>query len=682
MNSSPGDLRQLTGKRAWYTTQLSRVPSWNETEIIGLLSTSLASAGFQTQLTDQTLAWGYELTIIRNSVEAMLAANPSCGDWVVALEYEIPRRSKRIDMVLVTPHAVISTEFKIDANSYLRSDLWQAQDYASELRDFHEGSLKIPIESVLVATRAATIAIDEAKDGKSNVWRSNASTLASVLISLANSHASSLVANADPETWLNAGYRPTPSIVEAARRLFAGHNIRELSHSYADNLTGTTNAIADVIGSARSNNRRVICFVTGVPGSGKTLAGLTAMQDVRALQLDPGTAAFMSGNGPLVRVLRDALVRDEAKRGGKVKEAKRQTRLLIQIVHQFIEEYGVRHIDKAPPEHVIAFDEAQRAWHAAKLSKRHKGLGRSEPDLILEIMSRPDSWSVVVALVGGGQEIHDGEAGLGEWGRALQKAAFPWEVVVSQEALAGGSSVAGHRLFVEPTAIAGRIQTEPAMHLSVSVRSPKAQRLAEWVNAVVELDSSAACQALTSVQGFRIVITRSLSQARAWLRRYATGTLRAGLLASSGALRLRPDGLEIDSDFHRGFPIERWFLDGRDDFRSSQSLEVAMTEFECQGLELDYVGLCWGNDLTVADDQSSWTLCRLSGKNWQLIRNSVKRQYLLNKYRVLMTRAREGIVIWVPQGDRLDRTRQPEPFDRTAAFLRAAGVAEIDDTDL
>jgi hypothetical protein len=662
---------------AWFSIQFGNVPAWNEPEIIGRLSTSLADAGFATQLADQTLAWREELSILRQCALTLLASNPSSASWTLALEYEIPRREKRIDAVLLTERVVLPIEFKIGAPNYARADIWQTQDYALDLRDFHEASFGLPIIPILVATNAPGQATKPAQEESSGVQCCNASTLTDVIVRLHQSVPSGQIGVIDPNAWLKSGYRPTPTIVEAARRVFAGHNVRELSHAYADNLGQTTEAIAQAIHDAKSGGLRILCFVTGVPGSGKTLTGLTAMQDARTIGLGAGASAFMSGNAPLVRVLREALIRDEASRGKTREEAERQAELLIQNVHRFIEEYGVRNPSAVPPEHVIAFDEAQRAWHADKLSKRHKNIGRSEPDLILEIMTRPEEWAVIVALVGGGQEIHDGEGGLEEWGRSIEGARYPWDIVVSPDVIRGGTSVAGHRLFGNGHGSASGVRTNPAMHLSVSVRSPKAQRLAEWVNAVISLDLAKAREALKSVQGFRILMTRSLSEARNWLRQSATGILRAGLLASSGALRLRAHGLELDADFHRGYPIERWFLDTRDDFRASHSLEVAMTEFECQGLELDYVGLCWGDDLTVLENRTEWNCAKPWGSKWRNIDGHNDRQYLLNKYRVLMTRAREGMVIWVPFGDDQDPTRPTAPLNRTYEFLRDAGVPEV-----
>jgi hypothetical protein len=340
--------------------------------------------------------------------------------------------------------------------------------------------------------------------------------------------------------------------------------------------------------------------------------------------------------------------------------------------------HGVESPRAVPPEHVLAFDEAQRAWHAGKLAKRHETLTLSEPSLVLDVMSRKPKWCAVIALVGGGQEIHDGEAGLEEWGRALAQSSVDWNVVVSPDVLFGGESTAGHKLFTAEPPPKVRVRTEPAMHLQVSVRSPRAQRLSEWVNAVLRADVSGARSAIDSTAGFRILVTRDLADARRELRRLSQDSSRSGLLASSGAQRLRAEGLELDSDFHRQYPIDRWFLDGRDDFRSSHSLEVAMTEFECQGLELDYVGLCWGDDLTVRGEPLAWHARRLLGRRWAIVRNETKIAYLKNKYRVLLTRAREGLVIWVPRGDAADPTRLPAPLDATASFLLACGAEPLE----
>jgi Schlafen group 3, DNA/RNA helicase domain len=390
-------------------------------------------------------------------------------------------------------------------------------------------------------------------------------------------------------------------------------------------------------------------------------------------------ATFLSGNGPLVKVLREALIRDAAPRMGGRRPATRRAELLVQNVHEFIKEYGVNHLDRPPHENIIVFDEAQRAWNAAKLQKRHASLTASEAALVLEIMSRKAGWSTIVAIVGGGQEIHDGEAGLEAWGDALAASQVEWDVSVSPEALAGGTSVAGHRLFSGGIPPNVQLRTSGAMHLSVSVRSPRAQHFAEWINAVLGLDAAAARAALAQVTGYRLGLTRDLAVARRWLRDAAREDRRPGLLASSGSLRHRAYGLEMSPDFHRAYPIADWFLLPTSDVRSSHALEVALTEFECQGLELDYVGLCWGDDLTVADSEGAWAMREFKGSTWRDIRSAVKQQYLMNKYRVLLSRAREGMIVWVPSGEPTDPTREPARLDRTAEFLPRAGLELVSD---
>ncbi len=662
---------------AWAAIPLGELGNQDVDSIIGRLTTAAAWAGFESQLADQTLAWREELRILTTAARSLATFAIGAPEWTLLFEYPIPRRGKRIDVVLIASKVVVVLEFKIGANTFSSRDLWQTEDYVLDLRDFHESSQGLPIEAILVATEAPALRGQLEVDRSTNVYRASADGLATAIAAIVEQHMADSREPIDVLAWERSGYRPTPTIVESARRVFAGHNVRELSHSYADNLTKTTDAIAIAIARARDENRRIICFVTGVPGSGKTLAGLTAIQDQRSLALGAGAASFMSGNGPLVRVIRDTLVRDRVLGGAAKKQAQRESELLVQIVHQFLSEYGVDKPSAIPPDHVICFDEAQRAWHAGKLAKRHKNLSVSEPELVLEIMSRPMNWAVVVAMIGGGQEIHDGEAGLEEWGRALASSSERWDVVVSPEVLFGGESVAGHRLFEQGVPANVCVCENKAMHLSVSVRSPRAQQLAQWVNAVLRADSEKARQSKEAMFGFRIAVTRDLGDARFWLNAQSSGELRAGLLASSGALRSRAYGLELDAEFHRGYPIERWFLDGRDDFRSSHSLEVAMTEFECQGLELDYVGLCWGDDFTIRADGSGWHSARLRGKKWLTIRDGAQRQYWTNKYRVLLTRARSGMIIWVPRGDSADPTRPREPLDRTAEFLERCGAEPV-----
>jgi hypothetical protein len=665
----------VLGGRAWLRASIAEFRRTPVDAKLGQLARAWSATGHARLEQTQIHAWRRELDLLDEALATIEAHVPSAAAWTVLLEYEIPRRQRRIDAVILSEGMIAVVEFKV-ATDFTRAGVWQTLDYALDLRDFHAGSRGRPITPLLVATDAPpSVTTDSVRDGVHLIGREQ---LAERLLVLLTPHGVGATNPIDPAEWDRAGFSPTPTIIRAAEVLFAGQSIRELSHAYANNLTDTTDAIGRVIMCSERDRQRTICFVTGVPGAGKTLAGLAAVHDPTVRGGRETVAAFMSGNGPLVRILREALARDGAGHGQTKAAALRKARHVIQNVHAFIEEYSLTHPDAVPPEHVVVFDEAQRAWDASKLTKRHKTLTRSEPELVLDAMTRPPGWCNIVALIGGGQEIHTGEAGLEEWGRALAASPVSWHVVASPDVIHGGASVAHHRLFEGGVPSNVELSTVPAMHLDVSVRSPRAQRMAEWVNSVLDLDDQGAAAAARGFQGFPVCLTRSLATARQWLRDRSRQELRPGLLAASGNLRLRAYGLEMDPAFHQGVPIERWFLDGPEDVRSSYQLEVALTEFECQGLELDYVGLCWGDDFTVATDGGSWTDRRFSGSAWKTITDDRKQRYLMNKYRVLLTRAREGLVIWVPPGDLTDPTRPPAPLDRTARFLARCGAEDLD----
>ena len=360
-----------------------------------------------------------------------------------------------------------------------------------------------------------------------------------------------------------------------------------------------------------------------------------------------------------------------------MKKARRHAATLIQNVHEFTRHYGVQRPDLPPDEHAVIFDEAQRAWHAEKLGKRYEGLDASEPELMLQIMSRAKGWSAIIALVGNGQEIHDGEAGLAEWGRALRRHHPEWRVVASPDALRGAPAFVGDSLLPEGDEASISVRAEPLCHLAVSLRSPRTQCISDWVDAVLDCDTDRAAEAIRDLRGFRLALTRDLGEARRWLLDASRGEMRPGLIASSRALRLRPNGLEVSPAFLDSVSVERWFLDGPDDFRSSHSLEIALTEFKVQGLELDYTGVCWSNDLVLNAAHDGWEARRLHGALWRRIGHGIGHVYAINKYRVLLTRAREGMVIYVPRGNADDPTRDPDQLDGVAEFLTECGVKPI-----
>ncbi len=490
----------------------------------------------------------------------------------------------------------------------------------------------------------------------------------------------SLRSRIDPGRWIDSAYRPTLTIIEAAERLYGNHSVREISHAYADNLEKTTDMLADVILDAKTNSKRCICFVTGVPGAGKTLTGLNVVHDPKVRAHLGRSGIFLSGNGPLVNIVREALIANQQRAGRKRKEVEHEVTTFIQNVHHFLR----HHRDNPaaiPHENVVVFDEAQRAWDRKQMLKKQK-VDRSEPSELLEVMERTNEWAVIVALVGGGQEIYLGEAGLEEWGKAILESNEKWTIVASPDVIQGGVSVSGHRLFGDEIPVEVKIRHEPSAHLSVSVRSHRAQQLSRWVNSLLAFDPEDASNNFPDRLEFPIYLTRNLDQARHWLR---DRTLedpdnRCGLVATSEDQRFRAYGIENSTDFRKGFAFEKWFLAPPKDVRSSYSLEVSASEFECQGLELDWVGVCWGGDLTPDEMNFAWEYRNFKGSKWQRSHKVIEHSYIRNRYRVLLTRARYGMVIWVPPGSDKDPTRDPARFDRLFDYLRKCGVQELSDS--
>jgi len=470
---------------------------------------------------------------------------------------------------------------------------------------------------------------------------------------------------------LGAAYEPTPTIIEAAQALYMGHEVRELSqsHASAEHLERTFQAVRRAIERASTGEgRRGICFVTGVPGAGKTLAGLNVVHKLA----EGGRATFLSGNGPLVSVLQSVLARDlHHRQGVAAPEAKRKASTLVTNVHRWLEEYVDRRPDAIPLERIVVFDEAQRAWNRIH-SKRKFGRDRSEPEMMLEALSRSQEGAVLVALVGGGQEINTGEAGLSEWGRTLAKDFRSWGISVSPELLQGHTSVAGSTLFPDTSLAHGlQVETDPDLHLPVTQRSFRAQKLTEWVEHVLASRPREAALTMEHLKDYPIVLTRSLERAREWLRDRTRGLRRCGLLASSGARRLRQHGISV----RESVDATKWFLQPPEDVRSSNFLELAITEFGVQGLEVDWAGLAWDGDLTRASDH--WRIRTFRGSRWTKVSNPEERGFVLNRYRVLLTRAREGLVIWVPEGDPTDQTRAPNHYHEIFEYLSLAGAKSI-----
>jgi hypothetical protein len=484
----------------------------------------------------------------------------------------------------------------------------------------------------------------------------------------------------DADAWERGRYLPTPTIVEAARALYAGHAVGEISRSDAGarNLAHTTAVLDSVIEQSRRHGRKSICFVTGVPGAGKTLVGL----DVANRHLDPASttySVFLSGNGPLVAVLREALARDRVERAandGKVVRkghARHEVEAFIQNVHHFRDEY--LRDPGAPPEHVVLFDEAQRAWDLQQTSafmQRKRGradFAQSEPEFLVSCMDRHPDWAVVVCLIGSGQEINTGEGGIAQWFQAVLSRFRHWDVHLSSQLT--GAEYRGGGTF-ESMLVRHNTFQHPDLHLATSMRSFRAETLSQFVRELLDLEVAEARRTLGGLAGrYPIVLTRDLDAAKRWLRVQARGSERFGVVVSSQAERLKPLAIDIRV---KTDPV-KWFLDGKDDTRSSYYLEDVATEFQVQGLELDWACVVWDGDLRLGEQ--TWSHHEFRGSRWTRINKPERRRYLENAYRVLLTRARQGMVIVVPDGNADDPTRERQFYDPTFNYLRELGLPTL-----
>ena len=651
---------------AWWSGSIAAFMAATDDAILGQLSHA-ALARHRVNEMAQQRAWRREIEILRDVVSHL----PRVPDWRLLIEFQIPRLGGRIDAVLLCPDGVFILEFKTGAEHFAQSDRQQARDYALDLQDFHAGSRRCPIIPVLVATEVPVPPQTSPFlfDGIApEVLLADAASLAGLLRALAE-RLPPARRPVDVGGWEHAAYAAVPNIVEAACLLYSRHSVAEIAAARADaiNLTRTARRIASLIDQARAESWRLILFVTGIPGAGKTLCGLNA-----AFGVEAGAGAFLTGNPSLVHVLREALVRDSVARGEARAPAAHRMKSVIQALPQFRD--SLVQGGRPPPERVIVIDEAQRCWNApqavAKTRDRPVQLDRSESAHLLDIMARHADFACVICLIGNGQEIHDGEGGLAEWGAALG-CRPQWRVAAAPRTL--HDPEARNRL----PGLHGMI-VEPDLHLDVPVRAIRHGAAPAWADAVLRGDADAA-RGIIAEQGpvpFRL--TRSLTSLRKGLRAACRGNDRAGLIASAGARRLRADGLGAELPHMEPDAVARWFLDRYPaDVRASDALEVVATQFSVQGLELDHVGLCWDGDLIRVSGRRAWQARKFVATDWQIARRPEKIAYRLNTYRVLLTRARFETIIWVPPGDRFDRTRDPAMLDAVADFLRDCGVRDL-----
>lgn len=652
-------------------------------------------------------SWQQEVEVLKD----VLAPYAQKGS--VYFEYNIPRMGRRADVIVLIDGIVFVLEFKTSEQRFTREALIQVWDYAIDLKNFQEGSRdRILIPIVVAPKEKYKNCHIELKPFEDDVYQplvSNNERLSECFDkTLSNIIPKHTFTKEDDDVWAKSGYDPTPTIIEAAVALYEHHTVEEIT-KHDGEIEVTAKCLDKIINECQSNKRKAICFITGVPGAGKTLIGLqTAIKQFEK----ENKAVYLSGNYPLVEVLQEALARDYVKRSrddykkGKTNnkpctktDAKSKVKAFIQMIHHYrdlylegtevkdgqiypVEGYFQSHTDKAyvPAEHIAIFDEAQRAWTKEELArfmkekKKIENFPFSEPEYLISCMDRQPDWGLVVCLIGGGQEINKGEAGIAEWLKAMNEHFTDWDIYMSDK-LVDKEYAEGNALDIINDQ--ERLHIEPSLHLSMSMRSFRAEKVSLFVHQLLDLKKEEATQTLKDLNNYPIVLTRSLDVAKKWLKSHARGSERYGILASSKAERLK--AISINVRYQPDFV--HWFLEDENDIRSSNALEDTLTEFKVQGLEIDWACVAWDADLRLNDKHTQWKHCQLrSGTKWQNINKEINQQYQLNAYRVLLTRARQGMVIVVPNGDHgvpPDETRKPEWYDGIYNYLKEIGIKEI-----
>jgi hypothetical protein len=646
-------------KRSYYSNSISGFLTDPTDLIHGKLSNHHSHALEESQ----KRAWIKQIEILRATLQGFEEGH-------LYFEFSIPRMGKRVDNILIIKDLVFVLEFKIGETLYPSYGLEQVEDYCLDLKNFHEGSHNATLIPILICTRAE--AVDNSYEVLDNLYsplKANAANLKEILN---QSLEVSRHKDINPKDWEDSIYKPTPTIIQAAQALYKGHHVREISRhdSGVINLSRTTECINRIIEQSKAEKKKSICFLTGVPGAGKTLAGLNIANE-RMKADENEHAVFLSGNGPLVDVLREALARDsvqfEKEKGNTSTKKKEKDRAVkfIQNIHHFRDDNfnpnkKVDEIDKAPVEKVVVFDEAQRAWSKEQVSqfmKRKKGVedfDMSEPHFLISVMDRHEDWCTIICLIGGGQEINTGEAGVSEWLDALKNNYSEWQVHYSNLITLDDNYLSNDSLieWLKKNAI-----EETALHLSVSVRSFRSEKVKTLFSEILP--------------HFPICVTRDLATAKRWLREKARGTERIGIVASSGGRRLRPLGIDVKNELY----APDWFLNGSYDVRSSNYMEDVATEFDIQGLEIDWVCMAWDINFYYKNDK--WNYQNFTGTSWKQIQSESVRSYLQNAYRVLLTRARQGLIIYLPMGDDLDHTRPKALYDNTFNYLISCGLKEV-----
>lgn len=652
--------------KAYYCNSIPGFIKDNSSSIIG----QLVKHSFEINK-EQSNAWENQVSELQTRLEACEME----GD--IIFEYDIVRLGKRIDVILLIRHMVFSLEFKNGKNVFTAQDAQQAEDYALDIKNFHKESENLYVCPILIATDAKPYkkhqSLDCYPDKQVHLQRENIETVIPKISQIVDLYGDD--ESIDFDRWFNSPYYPTPTIIAAAVEAYSSHNLSDIAQSEAGqtNIDNCEEKIFRLIDYARENKKKCMCFVTGVPGAGKTLVGL----DVVAKNMDRGAgnlSVYLSGNGPLVKVLREALKKSVKARKQLNRETKTAIEALIQSSFAFKNDNASHNMPTA--EHILIFDEAQRVWDQGKMKRKHAdnpAMDVSEPHLIIDVMDRHQDWAVVIGLVGLGQDIYDGEVGINEWFRCGVEDFPGWEIYYSPDIFNQVEDKSIDREMIEKCA---RCHPLKDLHLKTSIRSFRADKQCRFVDALLDDDPVSAAETYREIsKKYPVYITRDYTSAKKWARGQVRGSQRCGVLACSDAQRLRPEGIYII----KNMDVENWFLASSDDLRSSNAMEVVASEFDVQGLELDWSVVCWDADLRRNESGEGWRYFNFRGKDWQRRKKPEQQRYLVNSYRVLLTRARQGMVIFVPRGvdPEEDKTRNRQFYDEIYDYLKSCGIEDL-----
>lgn len=654
--------------RSYYNSTFNDFLDNDNEKILGIISTK---SGFD-DTTQQKIAWREQIIFLKSLIENL-------DDGYISFEFEIPRMGKRIDNIIMINGIIFIIEFKIGGDKFKKTDMTQVEDYALDLKNYHKDSHDKIIVPILLITKNSEDNIKNYTKAYDDVYEQINATKNNILKIINFILDKEEKKDVNYFDWEKSPYKPTRNIIESAKESYSKHGVKNIKSSIADreNLQKTRNSILKIVNDSKKNKKKSICFITGVPGSGKTLAGLDIIQDLTSEDDRDIRSCYISGNGPLVSVLTEALARDKIKQNIKIKkgDAKDDVKQFIQQIRLFVNEYKDK--ERLPDEKVIIFDEAQRCWDQNGFSKALKKEGivsdQSQAEFLISVMDRHNDWSTIICLIGGGQEINHDEGGVLEWFKAITLKFNHWDLYYPKKIL----TMAEYNWDNKLNAIIDKnpkfIETND-LHLDVSFRSFRSENVSKFIEHLLNIEPDQALQIYNDIKNkYPLVLTRNINSAKKWVIEQRRGSERMGLFASAGGKRLFPAGVSVYTT--KPSDVKHYFLNDDNDVRSSNFLENAATEFDIQGLELDWSIVSWDYDFSIQN--GSWKYMNFVGKKWNNIHKPEKKLYNKNAYRVLLTRARQGMVLFVPEGDNSDYSRQKTFYDGTYNYLKSIGIKEI-----